>query len=115
MSYRAAKLAPVLDAVESGHLSPQRRRAVLAAYQQAHRGHSPRQRDPTPFDDFGVAASPTTGLASIVYSDDQFRAGNANNPNPPACTAGTTNTGSCDHTAFATQLAGPGIYTAHTP
>ena len=24
------------------------------------------------YDDFGVAASPTTGLASIVYSDDQF-------------------------------------------
>lgn len=67
------------------------------------------------FDDFGVAASPTTGLASIVYSDDQFRAGNANNPNPPACTAGTTNTGSCDHTAFATQLTGPGIYAPSNP
>ena len=24
------------------------------------------------YDDFGVAASPTTGLASIIYSDDQF-------------------------------------------
>lgn len=62
------------------------------------------------FDDFGVAASPTTGRASIVYSDDQFRNGDANNPNNPSCSAGTTNSGSCDHTAFATQLTGGKIY-----
>ncbi|MGH3496226.1 MAG: hypothetical protein ACRDP1_02010 [Nocardioidaceae bacterium] len=62
------------------------------------------------YDDFGVAASPLTGLASIVYTDDQHRVGNANNPNPPGCTAATTNTASCGHTAFATQLTGPGIY-----
>jgi hypothetical protein len=62
------------------------------------------------YDDFGVAASPITGLASIVYSDDQYRSNNANNPNSPSCTAATTNTGSCDHTAFATQLSGPGLY-----
>ena len=62
------------------------------------------------YDDFGVAASPVTGRASIVYSDDQFRSNNASNPNAPACQAGTTNTSSCDHTAFATQLSGPGIY-----
>lgn len=62
------------------------------------------------YDDFGVAASPTTGLASIVYTDDQYRADNTNNPNPPSCTAATTNTGSCVHTAFATQLTGTGVY-----
>jgi len=59
------------------------------------------------FDDFGVAASPTTGLASIIYSDDQF---DPNGPNTSGCDAGTNNTGSCDHTAVATQTAGTGIF-----
>jgi hypothetical protein len=62
------------------------------------------------YDDFGVAASPRTGRVSIVYSDDQFRAHDRLNPNPPGCTLGTTNTSSCVHTAFATQLTGPGIF-----
>ena len=44
------------------------------------------------YDDFGVAVNPTTGLASIVYSDDQ-----------------PGNTGAADHTAIATQTAGPKI------
>src|SRR5207302_5444253 len=44
------------------------------------------------FDDFGVAVSPTTGLASIAYSDDQ-----------------PGNTSSDDHTAIATQTGGPKI------
>ena len=44
------------------------------------------------FDDFGIAVSPTTGLASIAYSDDQ-----------------PGNTGSDDHTAIATQTGGPKI------
>ena len=44
------------------------------------------------YDDFGVAVNPTTGLASIVYSDDQ-----------------PGNTGAADHTAVATQTAGPKI------
>jgi len=44
------------------------------------------------FDDFGVAVNPTTGLASIAYSDDQ-----------------PGNTGSADHTAIATQTVGPKI------
>jgi hypothetical protein len=62
------------------------------------------------FDDFGVAASPTNGgLASIVYSDDQFGT-SANSPNAPTCTASTTNTSSCTHTEFATQLTGPGVF-----
>ncbi len=44
------------------------------------------------YDDFGIAVSPTTGLASITYSDDQ-----------------PGNTGSDDHTAIATQTGGPKI------
>jgi hypothetical protein len=59
------------------------------------------------YDDFGVAASPTTGLASIIYSDDQFHAGGQNSA---GCDATTSNSGSCDHTAIATQVAGTGIF-----
>lgn len=61
------------------------------------------------YDDFGVAASPTTGLASIIHSDDQYTS-DASNPPEPGCTAAVNNTGKCDHTAIATQIAGPGIY-----
>jgi hypothetical protein len=59
------------------------------------------------FDDFGVAATPTTGLASIVYSDDQFH---SNAPNTAGCDASTSNSGSCDHTAIATQTGGSPIF-----
>jgi len=55
------------------------------------------------FDDFGVAASPTTGLASIIYSDDQY---DPAGPNSSGCTSSTSNSNSCDHTAIATQTAG---------
>src|SRR5438093_5897780 len=66
------------------------------------------------FDDFGVAASPTTGLASIVFSDDQRLNPSSDTP-PPTCTDSSqpqtgTNTGSCDHTEIATQTSGPGIF-----
>jgi hypothetical protein len=44
------------------------------------------------FDDFGIAVAPTTGYASITYSDDQ-----------------PGNNGRDDHTAIATQTAGPKI------
>ncbi len=44
------------------------------------------------YDDFGIAVNPTTGFASIVYSDDQ-----------------PGNDGASDHTAIATQTAGRGI------
>jgi hypothetical protein len=60
------------------------------------------------FDDFGVAASPATGLATIVYSDDQFR----NDPSSPpraGCAAAQSNTSACTHTAIAVQTAGDGI------
>ncbi|MHB1614927.1 MAG: hypothetical protein ACYCYA_11535 [Actinomycetes bacterium] len=58
------------------------------------------------YDDFGVAASPVTGLASIAYSDDQYVPGG---PNSPGCTAAQSNTSACDHTAIATQTSGAGI------
>lgn len=61
------------------------------------------------FDDFGIAASPTTGLASIVFSDDQF-INSALEPPSPTCDASKKNTGSCDHTDIATQTSGPGIF-----
>lgn len=61
------------------------------------------------FDDFGVAASPVTGMASIAYSDDQF-ADNAGGPNAGECTSAQDNTSSCDHTDFAAQVAGSGIW-----
>ena len=59
------------------------------------------------YDDFGVAASPTTGLASIIYSDDQYH---PNAPNSSGCDTTTSNSSSCDHTAIATQLSGTGIF-----
>jgi hypothetical protein len=60
------------------------------------------------YDDFGVAASPTTGLASITYSDDQY-ADNTGTANAAECTQAQNNTPSCDHTDFATQTSGTGI------
>jgi hypothetical protein len=53
------------------------------------------------YDDFGVAVSPVTDAASIVYSNDQYD-GFANNPPPSGCTASTSDSGSCDHTNAAT-------------
>lgn len=63
------------------------------------------------FDDFGVAARPTTGLASVTYSDDQYDQYNQNVSSATGtCTPANNNTSSCDHTSIATQLTGPGIY-----
>ena len=56
------------------------------------------------YDDFGVTASPSTGLASIIYSDDQY------DPSQPThCTQAQSSTSSCNHTAIATQTGGNGI------
>jgi hypothetical protein len=63
------------------------------------------------YDDFGVAAAPTTGLASIAYTTDQYAA-DAASPPRPGCTPDQTNTFTCDHTAIATQVDGPGIFGA---
>jgi hypothetical protein len=60
------------------------------------------------YDDFGVAASPTTGMASITYSDDQY-ADNTATANAGECTQAQDNTVSCDHTDYATQTSGSGI------
>lgn len=62
------------------------------------------------YDDFGIAARPTTGLVSIIYSDDQFDQYNHTLSFPTACSAPNNNSGFCDHTSIATQTAGPGIY-----
>lgn len=53
------------------------------------------------YDDFGVAVSPVTNAASIVYSDDQY-GGFSNNPPPGGCAAASSNSASCDHTNVAT-------------
>jgi hypothetical protein len=59
------------------------------------------------FDDFGVAASPTTGLASIAYTTDQY---SEKEISRPGCTRQQSNTLQCDHTSIATQIGGPGIF-----
>lgn len=56
------------------------------------------------YDDFGVAADPATGLASIVYSDDQW------SQNTSGCTQAQNNSPACDHTSIATQTSGSGIF-----
>jgi hypothetical protein len=61
------------------------------------------------YDDFGVAASPTTGMASIAYSDGQY-ADNTGTANAGECTAAQDNSVSCDHTDYATQVSGQGIW-----
>lgn len=58
------------------------------------------------YDDFGIAANPLTGLASIDYSDDQY---DPSGPNSSGCSASTSDSASCDHTAIATQTSGSGI------
>jgi hypothetical protein len=60
------------------------------------------------YDDFGVAANPFTGLASIVYSNDQY---SKDLQTTSSCTdKSASNTATCDHTAITTQISGPGIY-----
>jgi hypothetical protein len=63
------------------------------------------------YDDFGIEASPTTGLASIIYSDDQYQNDANHKPNALlGCTAADSDTSTCDHTNIATQTSGTGIY-----
>jgi hypothetical protein len=63
-------------------------------------------------DDFGVAASPTTGMAAIIYTSDQY----VNSALEPAntygsrpCTAAQNNGFDCIHTNIAVQTGGSGI------
>ncbi len=60
------------------------------------------------YDDFGVAARPTTGLASIIYSDDQYT-DSTTSPPQPGCSSSTSNSSSCNHNSIATQISGSGI------
>src|SRR6266568_2647733 len=62
-------------------------------------------------DDFGVAASPTTGLAAIIYTNDQY----LNTASEPAttrtsgsqvCSQTVTNSVDCSHTDIAIQTGG---------
>ena len=50
------------------------------------------------YDDFGIAVSPITNAASIVYSDDRYSEYN----HTSNCTAAQDNTSTCDHTNIAT-------------
>jgi len=59
-------------------------------------------------DDFGVAASPTTGLAVIIYTDDQYT-NTPNEPTGPRCTSDLNNDVHCGHTNIAVQTSGPGV------
>ncbi len=64
------------------------------------------------FDDFGVEASPTTGFASIVYSDDQYQNDANHKPNVTLnCTALGSDSSTCNHTNVATRTAGTRIFT----
>ncbi len=58
------------------------------------------------YDDFGIAANPKTGLASIVYTDDQYAQTGGHQPN---CTSADNSTINCNHTGIATQTSGTGI------
>src|SRR5438034_749343 len=65
-------------------------------------------------DDFGVAASRTTGLAAIIYTSDQFVNSTAEpatrrSSTSPFCTRDTTNDIDCEHTNIAVQTGGPGV------
>jgi hypothetical protein len=61
-------------------------------------------------DDFGIATSPTTGLATIIYTSDQY-VNSASEPAQPfgssgGCTQSSTNTFDCSHTNISVQTGG---------
>ncbi|MEM0118148.1 MAG: hypothetical protein QXV32_06850 [Conexivisphaerales archaeon] len=64
------------------------------------------------YDDFGIAVSPITGLASIAYSDDQY-SDIYGTSDSGLCSASQSNSASCDHTDFATQISGTGVLQKH--
>jgi len=64
-------------------------------------------------DDFGVAVSPTTGFATIIYTSDQY-VNSANEPAQPfgsggGCTRSSTNSVECSHTDIAVQTGGTSL------
>jgi hypothetical protein len=67
-------------------------------------------------DDFGIAASPTTGLAAIIYTNDQYlntAAEPANSQGSAPCTASTSNSSDCSRTDIAVQTGGSGVNQKH--
>src|SRR6266705_2453733 len=69
-------------------------------------------------DDFGVAVSPTTGFASIIYTSDQY-VNSANEPAQPfgsggGCTQSSTNSVECSHTDIAVQTGGTSLLSTTT-
>ncbi|HEX4920966.1 MAG TPA: hypothetical protein VFV92_09535 [Candidatus Bathyarchaeia archaeon] len=62
-------------------------------------------------DDFGIAASPTTGLAAIIYTNDQYM-GTAAEPattrssGSAVCSPSVTNSVDCSHSDIAVQTGG---------
>jgi len=63
-------------------------------------------------DDFGVATSPTTGLATIIYTSDQYvntAAEPARAQGSTTCNASTSNSAECSHTDIAVQTGGSGV------
>jgi hypothetical protein len=62
------------------------------------------------YDDFGIEASPMTGFATIIYSDDQYQNDTNHKPNAAlGCTSANSDTSTCNHTNIATQTAGTPI------
>jgi hypothetical protein len=62
-------------------------------------------------DDFGVAASPTTGLAAIIYTNDQYmntaaEPATKRNDGSSVCSGSLSNSVDCSHTDIAIQTAG---------
>lgn len=67
-------------------------------------------------DDFGVAASPTTGLAAIIYTSDQYlntAAEPAQSMGSGACIQSQSNNVDCSHTDIAVQTGGSGVNQGH--
>ncbi len=65
-------------------------------------------------DDFGIAASPTTGKAAIIYTSDQFVNSTAEpatrrNSGSYVCTSSLSNSVDCSHTNIAIQTGGSTI------
>src|SRR2546427_1720991 len=62
-------------------------------------------------DDFGIATSPTTGKAVIIYTNDQFvnsaaEPATTRNNGSPVCSQSVSNTVDCSHTDIAVQTGG---------
>jgi len=67
-------------------------------------------------DDFGVAVSPTTGLAAIIYTSDQYvntAAEPANSHGSAPCTSTVSNSVDCSHSDIAVQTGGSGVTQGH--